>query len=271
MPDTSGNLVLLIRLGLATRGLVYLMLGYLALTTASAARVDDGAGDIFAVLSAIPGGTLVLYLVAAGLGGYALFRLCAALFDIERKGSSTKGVAYRIAYLASAAIHAAMAWTAARMASGAREAGKDQSPEMAATVLDYPLGETVLGLAGIALVAAALFQTHNAVTAGFMRQIATDAPPATCWIGRAGHAARAVVMALIGWSLLRSAWSGRTDGVVSLGGAINDLRQAETVFVLVAGGLVLFGVFSLITARFRILPDPLPDSARRRAERILRI
>lgn len=258
MVDKSEKVVWLTRVGFAVRGIVYVLLGYLALT-ARKSDVDDGAGDIFRVLNATPGGPVVLAVAAAGLVGYALYRLSAALFDIERKGTSGKGVMARIGYFVSAVVYGAMAWTAAKIASGARDAGEDQSSQMAASVLDVPFGEAVLAIAGIGLLIAAGLQARNAVTAHFMRNVASGAPAATCWIGRAGHAARAVVMALTGWSLLRTAWSGRSSDVVSLGGAINDLRQMDTAFMLVAAGLLLFGVFSLIVARYRIIPDPAPQ------------
>lgn len=258
MVDKSAQLTSLARVGFAARGVVYVLLGYLALTTAGSANVDDGAGDAFAWIADVPGGTLVLYLAAAGLLGYALYRLSGALFDIEHKGTGAKGIAHRIGYFVSAIVHTAMAWTAAKVASGAQKAGGDQSADMAQSVLGLPLGETVLGLAGAALLVAGAFQARNAVTASFMKHVSHIAPAATCPIGRAGHAARAVVFVLIGWSLLRSAWFERSSEVLSLGGAINDMRDMGPAFTLIAAGLLLFGVFSLILARYRIIPDPLP-------------
>lgn len=258
MVDKSEKVVWLARLGFAVRGLVYMLLGYLALTTARRDNVDDGAGDAFAFVAAIPGGTIVLFAAAAGLAGYALYRLSAAVFDIERRGSGFKGIAHRIGYFASAIIHFAMAWTAARMASGARKVADDRSSAVAGNVLDLPLGPTLLAVTGLALIAAALLQAKSSVTAGFMKSVSSAAPAATCWIGRAGHAARAVVFALIGWSLLRSARSESGGEVLSLGGAINDLRDMGAAFSLVAAGLVLFGLFSLILARYRVIPDPSP-------------
>ncbi len=259
MVDKSEQLTLLARIGFAARGVVYVLLGYLALTTAGRDTVDDGAGDAFTRIADIPGGTLVLYLAAAGLLGYALYRLSGALLDIERRGTSAKGVAHRTGYFVSAIVHTAMAWTAAKIASGAKKSGSDNSAEMAESVLGFPLGETVLGMAGIALLVAGAFQARNAFTASFMKHVSHTAPAATCPIGRAGHAARGVVFALIGWSLLRSAWFERSSEVLSLGGAINDLREMGPVFTLIAAGLLLFGVFSLILARYRIIPDPLPS------------
>lgn len=259
MVDKSEKVVWLARVGFATRGVVYVLLGYLALTTAKYHTVDDGAGDTFAMMAEVPVGWAVLYLAAAGLLGYALYRFSAALFDIERKGSSAKGLAHRAGYFASAVVHTGMAWTAANFASGAKHAGEDQSARWAESALGYSLGSTALGIVGIALIIAAAFQAKNAATADFMKHVSSRAPQATCWIGRAGHAARSVVFALIGWSLLRSAWFERSSEVLSLGGAINDLRGTGWTFTLVAAGLFLFGVFSIILARYRTIPDPLPD------------
>lgn len=263
MVDKSEKVVWLARLGFATRGMVYILLGYLALTTAQHSLVDDGAGDAFAMIAGIPAGWIVLYLAAAGLLGYALYRFSAAFFDIERKGVGAKGVADRVGYFASALVHTGMAWTAAKFASGTKSAGEDQSTQWAQNALEYGLGPTALGLVGIALVVAAAFQGKSAYTAGFMKHVSSRAPAATCWIGRIGHAARAVVFALIGWSLLRSAWFERSSEVLSLGGAINDLRDTGSAFTLVAAGLLLFGVFSLILARYRTIPDPAPNLSRR--------
>lgn len=258
MVDKSEQLTKLARVGFAARGVVYVLLGYLALTTAGSGTVDDGAGDAFAWIADIPGGSIALYLSAAGLFGYALYRLSGALLDTERKGISAKGVAHRIGYFASALVHTGMAWTAARIGYGAQKSGDDRSAEMAESLLGFPLGPTALGIVGLGLIGAAAFQARNVITASFMRHVSHTAPAATCSIGRAGHAARAVVFALIGWSLLRSAWFERSGEVLSLGGAINDLRGMGIAFTLVAAGLLLFGVFSLILARYRIIPDPLP-------------
>ncbi len=70
-----------------------------------------------------------------------------------------------------------------------------------------------------------------------------------------GHAARSVVFLLIGLSMLEGAWLSNESRVKGLGEAIISLRDTGPMYMLVAIGLMLFGVFSLITARYRIIPD----------------
>ena len=82
-------------------------------------------------------------------------------------------------------------------------------------------------------------QGKTAVTRSFMRELSSRAPEVVEYLGRAGLAARAVVFAIIGWSLMRGAW----------------FDSSSEVKTLVAAGLLLFGVFSLFAARYRIVPD----------------
>ncbi|QYU67114.1 DUF1206 domain-containing protein [Leptolyngbya sp. 15MV] len=88
-----------------------------------------------------------------------------------------------------------------------------------------------------------------------MRHVSRGAPRVVEPIGRIGHAARAVVFLLIGWSIVQSAWAERSSGVMGLGEAIMALGSNGPVYSLVAVGLILFGMFSLIVARYRIIPD----------------
>ena len=67
-------------------------------------------------------------------------------------------------------------------------------------------------------------------------------------VGRAGHAARAVVFAIIGWSLVRAGWLNNEGAAKGLGEALLSLRDNGMVYTLVAIGLLLFGAFSLVTA-----------------------
>ncbi|MEN9925045.1 MAG: hypothetical protein RL268_1171 [Pseudomonadota bacterium] len=100
MSDTTHEFTWLVRLGYAARGLVYLILGYLALAAAS--HVKKGGTAAFEVLQGAPLGTLVLWVVAAGLLAYALFKTISAVADIENHGKDWKGTGKRIGSAASA-------------------------------------------------------------------------------------------------------------------------------------------------------------------------
>jgi hypothetical protein len=258
MVDKSEKVVLLARLGYGVRGLVYILLGYLAISSASERQVSNGTRGSLEYLQSIPGGTAILSLAAVGLFGYALYKVIAATFDTEHYGHDAKGIGHRAAYFGSAFIYIGLAWTALRLAEGARVDSSDQTREWAAKALTFDLGPVALGIAAIGLLVGAGVQAKNAIDKGFMKHISSRAPTGTCWIGRLGLSARAVVFAFMAWSLARSAWFANSAEVRSLGQALMDFREMGFVFTVVAAGLVLFGVFSVITARYRIIPDPDP-------------
>lgn len=253
MVDKSEKFAWLVRLGFAARGLVYLLIGLLALT---ANRGDNGPEGAFDLLQDSPLGAPILYLAALGLVGYALFRLCSLLFDIERRGTDGKGVAHRIAHGASGVAHLVLAWTAFQFAQGDKQSASGGQAEGAAgTLLSFPFGSLALGVIGLGFVAAAVFQAKSAVQGRLTDQIASNAPAIVRPLGRIGYAARAVVFAIIGWALMQSAWFSSTAEVKSLGEAVGSLAANGALYTLVAAGLLLFGLFSLLLARYRIIPD----------------
>lgn len=82
MADTATRLTTLTRLGFATRGLLYLVIAVLILTTG---RAEDPAGALQYLSDG--GGRILLLLMTLGLLAYGLWRLCDAAFNIERHGT----------------------------------------------------------------------------------------------------------------------------------------------------------------------------------------
>jgi hypothetical protein len=254
MVDKSEKFNWLVRLGYAARGLVYILLGYLAL---SRPGDDSGPEGAFSYLQEVPLGTPILYLCVIGLIAYSIYKFCSLLLDVENRGSDAKGLMYRIGNAAGGVAYLALAYTAYEFAQGSKQNASSGggAHEAAGTVLSFGLGSLVLGLIGVGFIVAGVMQAKGAVTGSFMKRMKADAPHFVEYLGRAGFAARAVVFLIIGWSLVRSAWLSSTAQVKTLGEAVSSLADNGTLYTLVAAGLLLFGVFSLFAARYRIIPD----------------
>lgn len=255
MVDKSEKFSWLVRLGYAARGIVYLLLGYLALSTAGKAK--DGQSAVFDLLQDVPGGSVMLYLVAIGLLAYAAFKAIDAATDLEHHGDDAKGKGKRIGSGASAIAHLALAYTAYQFAVGEKQQaaeGGNGSQETAGSLLTWDMGPVLLGLVGVGFLVGAAMQAKSAYSASFMKHIGGGAPHYVKPIGQAGHAARVVVFLLIGWSLVKAAWLSQSSEVKGLGDALVAL-SGSGIYSLVAVGLIFFGIFSLITARYRIIPD----------------
>src|SRR5215210_7164338 len=105
----------LARFGYAARGVVYALIGLLALQGGAIEQQATPQG----ALQRIAGQSrLLLVLVAIGLLGYALWRFVQAVLDTENKGDDAKGLASRGAMLASGIGYAGLALLAVRMVSG---------------------------------------------------------------------------------------------------------------------------------------------------------
>jgi hypothetical protein len=256
MVDKSEKFSWLVRLGYAARGVVYVLLGYLALSTRG--KAGEGQAAVFDLIQDVPLGTAMLYLVAIGLLAYAAYKAIDAATDLENHGDDTAGKGKRIGSAASAIAHTVLAYTAYQFATGEKQNSAGQggnSQEMAGSLLTWDMGPALLGVLGLGFIVGAAMQAKSAYTASFMKTVGGGAPAYVEPIGRAGHAARAVVFLLIGWSLVKSGWFSQSGQVKGLGDAIVALSDNGVIYPLVAVGLILFGLFSLIIARYRIIPD----------------
>ena len=240
------------RVGWFARGTVYCLLAWIALTGSSA--TDASPQAVFRSVRDMPAGPLLLILLALGLALYGTYRLYGAALDSEDRGTSAKGIAVRAGYVGSGAAHFVMAWAALRLATGSG-AHKGREREAAGMLLDLPLGGVLLGLLGAGLLAAAVHQLVRAWTTEFAKELDAGAPAWVTPVGRAGLAARAVVFALVGVSLVRAGWFGAAGEVKGLGDALAALAENPALYLIVAAGLFLFGIHSFVEARWRRLRD----------------
>ena len=254
MVDKSEKFNWFVRVGYFSRAILYAVLGLVALTSVS--KISEGTNGIFRAIEEFPLGTPILWLMVFGLVAYALFRMCSPLFDIENEGSDAKGWGKRIGHAGSAIGHIVLAYSAYKFASSGSGGSGDGAQEAASGVLGFELGGVVLGILGIAFFLAAFSQAKKGITGSFMNRISASAPDFTRMAGGVGYVARAVVYAVIGWSLFKAGFlSAGAEQIKTLGDAVASLASQGALFQFVAVGLLIFGLFSLILARYRIIPD----------------
>ncbi len=237
------------RLGYFARGIVYLLLGYFALSTGG----GEGTATVIDRLRSVPGGSLLLLLIAAGLASYGLFRLYSGWMDLNGDGSDAGGMIKRFGQGASAATHMALAFLAAKAAMGLRSSG-DGASEAAETAFTFPGGAIAVGLVGALIFVTGLGNLLEAWKATFRRLLDAKAPGWTCHVGRAGYAARGAVFVMIGWQVIALA-AGLDDGRIGMESAMAELSRREWLFTAIATGLGLFGLFSLVMAAFARIRD----------------
>jgi hypothetical protein len=251
----------LARFGYAARGVVYGLIGILALKTAIGAggATTDSHGAVQAIAQQ---SRFLLILVAIGLFGYAVWRFVQAVIDPEHKGTDPKGLAQRGAMVVSGIAYGTLAIAAARIASGSQSAadsGGGGTQGMTANLMAQPFGRWLVALAGIAVIVSGLYQLKEGWQEKFRRRLNLDELPAelqrrVVQTGKMGLIARGSVFLMIGMFLLVAAWQADPTEARGLGGALATLAQqpyGPWLLGLVALGLVAFGIYSLVESRYR--------------------
>ncbi len=246
------------RLGYAARGLVYVLLGWIALSSGRALST----GDTVKAVGDLPGGVPLLALLTLGLFGYGLYKIYSALLDLDNDGDDTKAKVVRGARLIGGLGYWLLAFIAASQlfkgGSSDAEAGEASGSggvrqEAASKVAEAAGGDTLLVLIGVAVLAVAAAQFAIAWKAKFVREM-PGAPPLVKPAGQIGYAARAIIVAMVGYFLIKAGLDG--DRVRGFGDALALVRNDhEMLFKLIAGGLILFGLVSFVMARYRRIAD----------------
>jgi hypothetical protein len=247
----------LARAGLVARGVVYAVIGVLALKLAlgDGGKATNQQGALKEI-AAQPFGKTLMILMAIGLGGYALWRLLRAALGHgpEQSDSGTD----RLSGLASGIAYAILCVTAIKIVSGAHT-GSGTPKKATGGVLDWSIGPLLVGAAGVVLIGVAAYQAYKGLAKKFLEdskteQMSPEVKRAFTALGVFGHVARAVVFTLIGYGLIKAATSYNSKEAVGLDGALRKLQDASYgpwLLGLVAVGLIGFAAYSLADARFR--------------------
>jgi hypothetical protein len=247
----------LARAGLVARGVVYAVIGILALKLAlgDGGKATNQQGALKTIADR-PFGKTLLVLVAIGLAGYAIWRLVrAAIGHGPEQSDDTQD---RIAGLASGIAYAILCVTAVKILIGAGT-GSGTPKEATGGVLDWTGGPLLVGVAGVALIGVAGYQAYKGLKKKFLENSKTEQMSGKVQrvftaLGMFGHVARAVVFTLIGYGLIKAAIDYDPDKAVGLDGALLKLANASYgpwLLGIVAAGLIGFAAYSVADARYR--------------------
>jgi hypothetical protein len=262
MPDDlkyESKFVWLARFGFVTRGLLYIVIAWLVIANG---RTEDLTGAMEYLGHGVGRG-LMIFLVA-GMTGYGLWRVSDAAFGMDSGRHHAKAWRRRVAAATSGGIYLFLAYKALRIMLGERgEVGGVR--ENAATALHLPAGNLALGTAAAVLAGAGIVQLWKVWSCSFLHHLDEAARrPFARWLGRIGYAARGVIFLTIAWLLTRAALDHSAAEAGGLEQALDTLRGP--LQFPVAAGLALFGLYSLVEARYRSIHKPPTEHVKRKVK-----
>lgn len=251
------------RAGLVARGVLYAVIGYLAVRIALDGR--DRKADNQGALAEIahqPFGRILIAALALGLLGHAVWRLAQGALDRDDKGDDASGLAKRAGSLVRGVWYVGLALvTGSKLfGPGGGGGGGGKSEDKATSgVLGLPLGRYLVYAAALGFLGAALFNLYRAVTTDFEKKLqkrkmhdATKAVAKT--VGVLGHLARFVVWTLVALFLGKAAWEYDPKEAIGLDGALHKLATqpyGRILLFAVAVGLVCYSLYCFVQARYR--------------------
>jgi len=262
MPDDlkyESKFVWLARFGFVTRGLLYIVIAWLVIANG---RTEDLTGAMEYLGHGVGRG-LMIFLVA-GMTGYGLWRVSDAAFGMDSGRHHAKAWRRRVAAATSGGIYLFLAYKALRIMLGERgEVGGVR--QNAAKALHLPAGDLALGIAAAVLAGAGIIQLWKVWSCSFLHHLDEAARrPFARWLGRIGYAARGVIFLTIAWLLTRAALDHSAAEAGGLEQALDTLRGR--LQFPVAAGLALFGLYSLVEARYRSIHKPPTEQVKRKVK-----
>lgn len=262
-PRYEGKFQWLARLGFAVRGLLYIIIAILVIATG---RTEDLTGAMEYVGDGA--GRLLLIVMIAGMTAYGTWRLGDAAFGMDSGRAHAKAYRRRLAAAGSGAVYLGLALKAVQILLGGRASGGTH--EEAAAVLRLPSGGLLLIAASVALAGAAAAQFYKATSCSFLERLDERARGSWAkWLGRSGYGARGIVFLVAAYLLARAGLDHRSAGAGGLEQVLDALSFPARSAV--AAGLMLFGAFSMVEARYRpIHKPPVKQAARKMRDEMAR-
>ena len=252
----------LARAGFAARGALYVIVGWIAIEVAfrRSSQQADRAGALHAI-SATPVGGVLLWLLVIGLAGMALWRLSEAMYGSPGSGGRKAGK--RLAALGRAVIYTVVAFGALKYAlgTGGPQSSDKQSVDLTATLLKYPGGQALLVLIGLAFIGGGVYLAYTAWREKFRKDLELGRMRARTrriveWLGKFGGMARGAVFLTAGIFLAVAAVEAKPQQAKGIDSSLRVLASTPLgpwLLVLVAIGLIMFGLFSCCQAKWQRL------------------
>lgn len=255
---SGGAMTAVARLGFLAKGLVYALIGLLAVQVAFGASEQADQKGALQTIAGKPGGGLILWLMVVGFLAYAGWRFTEAAWGRHDEPDKTKRTLKRAGSAANGLVYLLFGLLAFKTVTGA---SSSTSSDATATVLRWPGGSVLVFLVGLVVLVIAVALTWRGLKTDFEKNLDTGRMSRRTFdvvrrLGQVGYVARGGVFALIGVLVCTAALNRQPGKAAGFDVALKSLAAApggKALLVVTGLGLVCFGGYCWAEARFRRL------------------
>jgi len=251
------------RMGYAAKGVIYGTVGLLAAGAAFGWFSGEVGGTRNAIqkISEQPFGLALLLLLIVGLLGYVTWRLTQGIKDTEDKGEEASGWMQRTGFMISGLLYLSLGVYAVSLTPwvGGGDGGDSTKQDLVRTIMGYTWGPWFIAAIGATFVGIGLYQGYRSISKKFKDNWKTGEMTSTfettaTHFAQAGILARAVTFLIMGGLIARAGLTTTPENAKGLGQALavlNEQSYGPWLLGLVAIGLVMYGLYCGVNARFR--------------------
>jgi Domain of Unknown Function (DUF1206) len=255
----SGPVRTLGRVGLIAYGLVHLLVAYLAVRVAFGGGAKADKTGALQTIAEQPGGRFLLWVLTAGLVALTLWQLAEAGWGHQYRTPERRRTLQRLVSLGEAAVAGALAYSSFKVASGEGGKSKTEKAAFVDKVFDWPAGQLLVTVIGLAIVAVAAYLVRRGLAKRFVEDLdLSGAEPhardAAIRFGQVGWTALGIAYGIIGLLIAYSAITYDPSKATGMDTALKTLAgqpYGTVLLLVVAAGLACFGVYCLFDARYR--------------------
>jgi hypothetical protein len=246
------------RAGLVAYGVVYVLIGWLAVQLALGDRSGTpSSSGALRELAQQPFGGVLIWVVSIGMFLLAIWQLLEAGFG-HRDEDGKKRLFQRITSAGKAIVYVVIGVSGLAIAVGSGgSSGKGGEETFTAKLMNLPGGQLLVAIVGLAIIGFGIQQLYQAWTEGFADKLdgeGRSGRSGTAYIafGKAGYSARGVAFVVVGGLFCYAAAthdSSKSGGLDQALFEILDQPFGQLLLCVVGVGLACFGLFTFAQAR----------------------